>query len=353
MSSTAPYLSIVLTARNDNYGGDFNERLQNGVNWLTALVEANKFPVELVILDYNPVPGNEPLIQMIRWPQNRRYLTIRVIHVPNEVHKKLVDPEIRKTVPFFEFNAKNMAIRRAKGEHILSTNADILFHPGFIKYAAEGNLRDDCYYRADRFDYKKIDSYDFNKVSATLKKIQQKVFRLMLKGYAYDVKRGENFFEETAARLENFRHRMVDIHLIKIRTFAHKWTISINHDGFLMKYHTHCAGDFMLMHRDHWFKLRGYPEDTYISTHCDALFTVMARTSGLSESLLRWPIYHQDHERRYNTDFDQVKHDDAINSMFQRLLDETREMEKSHQPKISNAADWGLAGEDFKETIIP
>ena len=94
---------------------------------------------------------------MLNWHGNRKYLSIRLLHVPTEVHKRLINPEVRKPVPLFEFNAKNMAIRRAKGEYILSTNADIVFHPSIIKFISKKipgrrcptaggnrNLADDC-----------------------------------------------------------------------------------------------------------------------------------------------------------------------------------------------------------------
>src|ERR1041385_39726 len=191
-----PHLSVVLVARNDNYSGDFNDRLQNSMRWLSCLIAKNKLPTELIIVDYNPVPENEPLIKMLDWSVNK-YFDIRLLHVPNEIHQRLINPAIRKTVPLFEFNAKNMAIRRARGTYILSTNADIIFHPSIIKFIAKRIPRKNCYYRTDRFDFKKIDCYDFEHPYQTLRKIQHNVFRIMLKGYGYHLKgNGENFIEE-------------------------------------------------------------------------------------------------------------------------------------------------------------
>jgi len=245
-----------------------------------------------------------------------------------------------------------MAIRRAKGEYILSTNADILFHPSTIEFIAKNKINKKCYYRSDRFDYKKIDFYDFDNPNVTLRKIQQKVFRLMLKGYGYYVNREPNFFKEYLIRLKNYWRIFLDINLVKIEFFCNRFSIPVNYDGFLMKYHTHSSGDFMLMHRDNWFNLRGYPEDAYISTHCDAILTVMSSAFGLKANILRWPIYHQDHERRYNTNFDEIKDNKDINYMFQRCLNDTREMETLRKPKITNPPDWGHANENFEETIL-
>jgi len=353
MKQQTPHLSIVLVARNDNYSGDFNDRIENSMHWLSCFIEKNKLPVELFIVDYNPIAENEPLIEMLNWPRNRNYLTIRLLHVPREIHKRLINPEVRKTVPLFEFNAKNMAIRRAKGEYVLSTNADILFHPSIIKFIAKRIPNKKCYYRTDRFDYKKIDAYDFNHPYSTLWKIQQKVFRIMLKGYGYHLKgSGDNFFEERLIRLRNSWRIFLDLNLVKIESLAKKWNMNITYDAFAQRYHTHCSGDFMLMHRDNWFNLRGYPEDTYISTHCDALFTVMSGVSGLKENILNWPIYHQDHERRYKADFDESKYEKEITDMFNRFMNDSRAMEASRKPKITNPPDWGHAKENFMETII-
>jgi hypothetical protein len=128
--------------------------------------------------------------------------------------------------------------------------------------------------------------------------------------------------------------------------------LKVNYISFILKYHTNASGDFMLMHRDHWFSLRGYPEDTYISTHCDSIFTVMSRISGLKENILPWPVYHQDHERRYDTDIYKSEKSKDITDMFTRFVNDSREMEQTRKPKIINPADWGQANENFRETVI-
>lgn len=346
-------LSIVVTARNDNYGGDFNARLQNSVHWLSVFLEKYKVPSELVIVDYNPIKENAPLKEMLEWPLYRKYLTIRLLHIPNEIHQSLINPAVRKTVPLFEFNAKNMAIRRAQGEYILSTNADIIFHPLLLKFIALGIPQKNNYYRTDRFDFKKVERYDFRNPFATLKEIEKKVYRIMLKGYGYHLKgNGVEFLEEKKLRLKNAWRIFLDLNLVKIESLAKKWKMNITYDAFAQRYHTHCSGDFMLMHRSHWFDLRGYPEDTYISTHCDALFTVMAGVSGLKENVLNFPVYHQDHERRYKADFDEAAFSKEIADMFTRFMNDSREMEKTNTPKITNTENWGQANSSFDITTI-
>lgn len=323
------------------------------MRWLSCLIEKNKLPAELLIVDYNPVPENEPLIKMLDWPKNRKYLTIRLLHVPNETHKRLINPEVRKTVPLFEFPAKNMAIRRAKGEYILSANADIVFHPSIIRLIAKKNLSNKSYYRTDRFDYKKIDFYDFNNPDATLHKIQRNVFRLFLRVLDYHVTGGENFFEKNLSKLRQSFQVLLQHSLLKAEPLARIFKMKVIHECFIFKYHINASGDFMLMHRNHWFTLRGYPEDAYISTHCDAIFTVMAAACGLRQIVLPWPVYHQDHERRYNIDMHRREiNNKDISDMHRRLVDDTRQMESSHCPKIINDRDWGNASENFAETVL-
>ncbi len=353
MSKKQPYLSIVVTARNDNYGGDFNARLQNSVHWLSFFLEKYKVPSELIIVDYNPIKENAPLKEMLQWPRDRKYLAIRLLHIPNEVHQSLINPEVRKTVPLFEFNAKNMAIRRAHGEYILSTNADIIFHPALIRFISCRIPAKNNYYRADRFDFKKVEQYDLQNPFVTLKEIEKKVYRIMLKGYGYHLKgNGVAFIEENMLRLKNAWRIFLDLNLVKIESLAKKWKMNITYDAFAQRYHTHCSGDFMLMHRKHWFALRGYPEDTYISTHCDALFTVMSGVSGLKENVLNYPVYHQDHERRYKADFDEAAFSKEINDMFTRFMNDSREMERNRAPKIVNDADWGHGKSIFSESVL-
>jgi hypothetical protein len=61
--------------------------------------------------------------------------------------------------------------------------------------------------------------------------------------------------------------------------------------------HTNGCGDFTLMHRDHWFRLRGYPEWEAYSMNIDGFTCYAAHADGLQEVVLRDPmrIYHVEH----------------------------------------------------------
>jgi hypothetical protein len=67
MSSERPLLSIVLAGRNDNYGGNFAERLQACVNVLNRELSVLDIRTEVIFVNYNPLP--EPAVRdFIHWP---------------------------------------------------------------------------------------------------------------------------------------------------------------------------------------------------------------------------------------------------------------------------------------------
>jgi len=83
-----PYLSIVMTSRNDDYGGNALRRMQ--VSLLGRLEQLEKCHIEseLVIVDWNP-PTDRPLLKdVLRWPARLRYCTVRIIVVPPSIHKR-------------------------------------------------------------------------------------------------------------------------------------------------------------------------------------------------------------------------------------------------------------------------
>lgn len=343
-SSDNPYLSIVYAGRNDNYGGDFDRRLENSVQWLSKLCNDLQFTVELIIVNYNPVDGRPSLEEAIAWPNENKYLQVRIITVPEETHQTFVDPAIRKTVPLFEYIAKNIGIRRAKGEYIMGANPDIIFHPAIIKYIARKKLSRREYYRVDRCDYKAIEE-------TTLENIRQNIFQIFMRQNRYQINPGEySAWKLFKLRMYNRWRIRKDIWIRKNEKLAHKYDWDVIYDDTTMFYHTHCSGDFMLMHRDHWFALNGHPENTYLALHTDSIFVVMARHLGLKEHVFQWPIYHQDHERRYDAEAEGENQD--FRAMFELLVKDSREMEKSGKPIIYNGDDWGCAGMEFAESRI-
>ena len=51
---SAPYLSVVAAARNDDHGGNLLRRLQIFVNALVGQANRHRLPIELVLVEWNP-----------------------------------------------------------------------------------------------------------------------------------------------------------------------------------------------------------------------------------------------------------------------------------------------------------
>ena len=61
--------------------------------------------------------------------------------------------------------------------------------------------------------------------------------------------------------------------------------------------HTNACGDFTLLAREDWFRLRGYPEWPIFSWHIDSVFMFAADANDLKQVALgrKFPIFHIDH----------------------------------------------------------
>ena len=83
-----PYLSIVITSRNDDHGGNMLRRMQVSLGGLLEQLEKYRIESELILVDWNP-PADKPLLKdVVKWPDKLRYCTIRVIVVPSSIHQR-------------------------------------------------------------------------------------------------------------------------------------------------------------------------------------------------------------------------------------------------------------------------
>ena len=123
-SSATPYISFVVGGRNDGHGGNFLNRMQIFVNALVDQCVRHELSAELVIVEWNPPLDQKPLAEALRWPDSSSHCPIRVFQVPKALHDRFENSE---KLPLHQFIAKNVGIRRARGEMVVSTNADVIF----------------------------------------------------------------------------------------------------------------------------------------------------------------------------------------------------------------------------------
>jgi hypothetical protein len=147
--SDKPYLSLVVTARNDDHGGNLLGRMQAFINcWLN---QARRYGIdsELILVEWNPPPGQPRLAQVLRWPADTGPCDVRIIEVPPELHARYAHGA---ALPLYQMIGKNVGIRRARGRFVLATNIDILFSSELARFLAERRLDPGHMYRMDRHD---------------------------------------------------------------------------------------------------------------------------------------------------------------------------------------------------------
>ena len=111
-------ISAIIVSRNDNYGGHLNERATYAINSALATYD------EVIYVDWN-----SPTHSLIYDIQDNLELkgNLKHIVIPPDAAAQLTnfDPQAQKCC---EVLARNIGIRRATGDYIVSTNIDII-HP--------------------------------------------------------------------------------------------------------------------------------------------------------------------------------------------------------------------------------
>jgi hypothetical protein len=144
-----PYLSIVVPSRNDNHGGDLLKRMQIFVTALLEQCRRHQIPSELIIVEWNPPADRPPLAEALRWPREPGPCAVRIIEVPPAIHRAFRNAD---GLALYQMIAKNVGIRRARGQFILATNIDILFSDELMEFIARRSLKRGEMYRIDRHD---------------------------------------------------------------------------------------------------------------------------------------------------------------------------------------------------------
>lgn len=334
-----PYISIVITGRNDNYGGDFTQRLQNFITWNTALFEKYQIPTEIIFVNWNPIAENLSLKESIDWAKNRKYVTYKIIDVPPSIHQKFDDEKIRVKVPIYEFIAKNAGIRRAEGKFIIGTNADILFSEALVKELAKKNLKEKTLYRCTRIDFI---NKGINKLNE--EQILSNSTSIFFKGGTVNFNFNKHFkLKKTISSIYN-KTRIIYLHLLNLLPFSNSIT---NEELEILKYHCNASGDFALQCKNSWREINGYDEDSLISTHVDSIHLFKNVSKNIPVFEFPFYVYHQEHIRRFN--FDEKNKD--MDRMYGILLAFIRKHILNKEP-LKNDENWGLLKNNLKETTI-
>jgi hypothetical protein len=310
-------LSVVITARNDDYGGNLINRINTSLKVLSAWAEQLQRHIEMIIVDYNPVVGKKLLADELN-NVNNTYFEARFIIVP-------VSGQGHEKTPLREYLAKNIGIRRARGEYILATNPDIIFSRDMIDFITS-KLEPGCYYRADRFDLKLSkfpENLNINKILTLCRK------------NAY-LRLGQ--YKNAAL---TFKYQAIEmIKYLKSIIRHPKRLLPPKNKEVASPIHTNASGDFLLMHRDLWEKLKGYDESTIGATCTDGYLLHCAYCFDMPQQIIPFPIYHIYHNfgRQGRPEIE-----------YQEYRRNCEAMIKTKIPYHLNGQDWGRATDKFQE----
>jgi hypothetical protein len=321
-----PYLSIVITGRNDDHGRNFLKRLQIFLHSLAQQCDHYSLNAEIVLVEWNPPAEKPAILNAIRLPETRTNCKLRIIQVPAEIHRSFKHSD---QLPLFQMRAKNVGIRRARGKFVLATNPDIIFADELIGFLASQQLSPKRMYRVDRYDVSGEPPAD-GSVDQTLQYCRDHILRVNGRYIS---------FEPQDGRFSRYlRERRT------LKTYPLKRAV-----------HTNGCGDFTLVSRQVWNELGGYPEWDVRAIHVDALLCIAAHFGPAPEQFLQKPnlIYHIEHERLEGDANVKSSHTSIPTlSWHHEVYPMALEMSRKSGIASFNDKNWGMAQLDFPEEVI-
>ena len=152
MTPIHPSVSIIVTARHDNYGGSWNERIMRPLQFNCARLAEAGIPFEIVLVEWDPIPGRPLLSDLLaeRLSVSATEVVTRIVVAPEYQLALTQNPR----AGYLEYVAKNVGIRRARAEVVLVSNVDVLLGRDVVRTLSRGDVQPGTIYRAPRYDIK-------------------------------------------------------------------------------------------------------------------------------------------------------------------------------------------------------
>lgn len=316
-------LSIVTVTRNDEHVERMQDRTQAFIDCIYHLASKYKKKVELIIVEWNPPSNKPPLKEEFQYYKNHPYVSVVIITVPHSVHSNY---KLAKDLPLYQMIGKNVGIRRARGSFILATNIDILFSDELFKFITS-ETRQGCIYRSNRWDINR-EILDLRDSETMLAESKSYCFQINYPNGILPKNHTPRFEVSFGERVTGLEHL-----------------------------HTWACGDFQLLHRDDWARLRGYSELDAYSLHLDSLFALTCLYANLKEVNLgnNAPHYHIDHTlgKPVKADTYIINEKKALfHISYLTLLCCGLEMKKNKDYYIFNEDNWGLSGYKLNVVVV-
>lgn len=282
-------LTTIITSRNDNYGYNLIQRAR------FCLLNAINVSDEIIYTDWKPFMGRS-LIDELRDDLPR---TGKIRHI--RVEREFIRSNLPNyyNYPIIEVLGRNIGIRRASNNWILSTNIDIIFDRPLLETYDSNTL-----YVGRRQDIS-IGRY------SGLKNIDD-LRRVISNG---------RFSKKPYAILNG----------IPVHDKNDTWTPVV------------CCGDFQLAHRDVWNNIRGFEETLKGRLYADGnIFKKAILMGNKIEVDERINAYHLDHEG-FNCPSKKEPGENLPNNSYEMYI---------NLESTTNADDWGFRTMQFEEELI-
>lgn len=324
-----PHISFIIAARNGEHDNSFLMRLRTVLRLRNAFVARHKLSCEFIIVQYNP-PESQPLLEESLTDLVSDAMPIRVFTVPESFHARIAPG---RKGPFLEYVAKNIGIRRAHGEFILSTNLDIVYSDEMIARLAQP-LEQNVVYQARCHDLNIREIADSVDPDIALQMCRNHVDRIWTEyGLLYVS------WSRWLRRLLNHRRPL---------SFIRNLAMCPLYNPIKKLLPTQpikdvAPGHFTLAHRDAWAKVRGYDQRQLIGSYLDSYAIGIFACHGFKQVVLPEPIYH-------------IKHN--INPLLrepmgvEKFKQDMKMMAVTGTPYAIYPEDWGFPEEQFSEQRI-
>lgn len=284
-------ISAVITSRNDNYGGQLNERATYCFNSAIDTFD------EVIYVDWNSLTHS--LLYDIKHNINFKGNFKHIVISP-EVASILTNNDLQAQ-KCCEVLGRNIGLRRATGDYLVSTNIDII-HP----------KREDLE-----------------------KSIQQ-----MDKNTFYTISRRYTDWEQINSISNKFNEwKILREQLIQNSTERHFDEKTVEGDDYSI---INCCGDFQIAHKDIWNEIRGFEEELIYTLYADTNVQKKAVMHGFGLKALYEPALFHIHHGKGGGGF--------LDGINKRSNDPYRAI--TRQQKTENNKNWGFADIDIEFEVF-
>jgi len=287
-------LSAVVVSRNDNYGGNLADRATYCLNSLIDTFD------EVFYIDWN-----SPTYSLLYDIEDRLHFkgNLKHIVIPPDVASMLTNNDPHAQV-CCETLARNIGIRRATGDYIVSTNIDVIAPRRDHLEKAINELDKNTFYTISRrhTEWKDIEAFHG----------------------------GERKFEDWKQLrdhlIENSEERKYDEKVVEGDDYS-----IIN-----------CCGDFQLAHRDIWNEIKGFEEELIYVLYSDTNVQKKAVKHGFDLKAIYSPaLFHIFHGKGGGGFLDGINR--KTNDMYRAV---------TSQEKTENKDTWGFSPIEIEYELL-